>query len=207
MAEIDLFRPYYFHFRPPFRVSCTCSLSQHSFWCLILFDHINPCIYLSLHDARLLPAYLFGSFWLPWTCMFRFWSVDWSGALHRGSSLLLGASWFALALSIPGSPSRLEDYLLSREHPFCCTNCNFTFVSGCDIMYMYQYITLCDDFVIFMLECIMPRASVLFHLHVLLLSVYTWGYFRPAYVRRSNVSVPSGSGRYRLVSEPRLSHL
>ena len=46
--------------------------------------------------------------------------------------------------------------------PFCCTNCNFTFVSGCDIMYMYQYITLCDNFVIHMLECILPRASVLF---------------------------------------------
>jgi len=29
-------------------------------------------------------------------------------------------------------------------------------------MYMCQYITLCDDFVIFMLECILPCASVLF---------------------------------------------
>jgi len=74
-------------------------------------------------------------------------------------------------------------------------------------MYTYQYITLCDDFVILMLEYILPRASVLFYLHVLLLSVYAYGYFRPAYVRRSNVSVPSGSGRYRLVSEPRLLHL
>ena len=63
-------------------------------------------------------------------------------------------------------------------------------------MYTYQYITLCDDFVILMLEYILPRASVLFYLHVLLLSVYAYGYFRPAYVRRSNVSVPSGSGRY-----------
>ena len=102
-------------------------------------------------------------------------------------------------------PSSFRSWILllargSSSQPvstFCCTNCNFTFVSGCDIMYMYQYITLCDDFVIFMLECILPRASVLFYLHVLLLSVYTWGYFRPAYVRRSNVSVPSGSGRYR----------
>jgi len=39
-----------------------------------------------------------------------------------------------------------------------------------------------------------------------MLSVYTLGYFRPKYIRRSNVSVPSGSGRYRVVSEPRLSH-
>jgi len=41
-----------------------------------------------------------------------------------------------------------------------------------------------------------PRASVLRFLLVLMLSVYTWGYFWPAYTRRSNVSVPAGSGRY-----------
>ena len=37
---------------------------------------------------------------------------------------------------------------------------------------------------------------VLWFLLVLMLSVYTWGYFRPAYVRRSDVPVPVGSGRY-----------
>ena len=41
-----------------------------------------------------------------------------------------------------------------------------------------------------------PRASVLWFLPVLMLSVYTWGYFWPAYIRRSNVFVPAGSGRY-----------
>ena len=41
-------------------------------------------------------------------------------------------------------------------------------------------------------------ASVLWFLHVLMLSVYMWGYFRPAYIRRSNVSVPARSGRYNL---------
>ena len=41
-----------------------------------------------------------------------------------------------------------------------------------------------------------PRASVLWFLPVLMLSVYTWGYFWPAYIRHSNVSVPAGSGRY-----------
>jgi len=34
------------------------------------------------------------------------------------------------------------------------------------------------------------------------LSVYTWGIFL-AYMRRHNVSVSLGSGRYRVVSEPR----
>ena len=50
-----------------------------------------------------------------------------------------------------------------------------------------------------------PLASVLWFLPVLMLSVYTWGYFWPAYICCSNVSVPAGSGRYRVVSEPRLS--
>jgi len=39
-------------------------------------------------------------------------------------------------------------------------------------------------------------ASVFWFLPVLILSVYTWGYFWPEYIRRNNVSVPAGSGRY-----------
>jgi len=46
-----------------------------------------------------------------------------------------------------------------------------------------------------------PLASVLWFLPVLMLRVYTWGYFWPAYIRCSNVSVPAGSERYRMVSE------
>ena len=41
------------------------------------------------------------------------------------------------------------------------------------------------------------RISELWFLPALMLSVYTWGYFRPAYIRCSNVSVPAGSERYR----------
>ena len=48
---------------------------------------------------------------------------------------------------------------------------------------------------------------VLWFFPVLMLSVYTWGYFHPAYIRYSNVSVPTGIGRYRMVSKLRLSHL
>jgi len=29
-----------------------------------------------------------------------------------------------------------------------------------------------------------------------MLSVYMWGHFWPTYIRRINVSVPAGSGRY-----------
>ena len=50
-------------------------------------------------------------------------------------------------------------------------------------------------------------AFVLCFLHVLILSVYMLGYFHPAYIRHSNVSVPTGIGRYRMVSKLRLSHL
>jgi len=40
---------------------------------------------------------------------------------------------------------------------------------------------------------------------VLRLSVCTWGYLRPTYVRRHNVPVSVRSGRYIVVSEPRFT--
>ena len=43
-------------------------------------------------------------------------------------------------------------------------------------------------------------ASVLWFLPILMLSVYTWGYLRPAYICHSNVSVPFGSGRYSITT-------
>ena len=46
----------------------------------------------------------------------------------------------------------------------------------------------------------MSRISVLWFLLILMLSVYMWGYFRPAYIRRSNVSVLVGSGRYSFIT-------
>ena len=51
-----------------------------------------------------------------------------------------------------------------------------------------------------------PRASVLWFLPVLMLSVYTWGYFWPAYIRRSNVFVPTGSGRYKGATQTNYFH-
>ena len=136
---------------------------------LIILTHI----YLSLHDTWYSPVYLLWSFWLPWTCMFRFWSLDWSRALHRRSSLFLGAGWLVLAPSVPEPSCKLGDLPLCPWASFAVQIVNFTFVPGCDIMYMYQYITLCDNFVILMLECILPRASALWFLFVLMLSVYT----------------------------------
>jgi len=40
------------------------------------------------------------------------------------------------------------------------------------------------------------RIFELWFFHVLMLSVYIWGYFWPTYIRRSNVSVLAGSGCY-----------
>ena len=47
-----------------------------------------------------------------------------------------------------------------------------------------------------------PRVSVLWFLPVLMLSIYTWGYFWPMYIRHSNVSVTAGLGRYRNATRP-----
>jgi len=65
-----------------------------------------------------------------------------------------------------------------------------------------------SDFPLISYVCLCSRhwSSVLWFFPVLMLSVYMWRYFRPAYVRHSNVSVPMGSGRYKIVSEPKFSH-
>jgi len=131
--------------------TCTLDTAFNVYYCLIISTHI----YLSLHDIWHSPEYLLWSFWLPWTCMFRFWRFDWSGALNRRSSLSLGAgrlspssfcSW--VFLQARGTFSQLVSTLLTVQIVI------LAFVPGCDIMYMYQYIVLCNNFVILMLECI-----------------------------------------------------
>ena len=59
-------------------------------------------------------------------------------------------------------------------------------------MLAYDYITLC---------------VILWYLLYLCLAYVRGGTIWPTYMRRSDVPVSSGSGRYRLVSEPRLSNL
>ena len=125
MAAIDSFRLYHFHFMPPFHAYCTVHSTRLLISNTVLI--ISTHIYLSLHDTWHSPEYLLGSFWLPWTCMFRFWSLDWSGALHRRSSLSLGAGRLVLAPSVLESSCKLEDLLLSLWIPFYCTNCNSYF--------------------------------------------------------------------------------
>ena len=136
---------------PPFHAYYTCTLDTvlDALYC---FGYINTHILISTRHLAF-TCHLLGSFWLPWTCMFRFWSLDWSGALHRRSSLSLGAGKLVLPPSVPESSCKLGD-LLSPSAPFCCTNCNSYFCTRLWYNVQYQYITLCDNFVILMLECI-----------------------------------------------------
>ena len=49
----------------------------------------------------------------------------------------------------------------------------------------------------FVLECILPLCFRFCFFPVLMLSVYMWGYFWPAYIRHSDVSVPARSGHHK----------
>ena len=122
---IGLFRSYHFHFISSSHAYYICTLDTVLMLITVLV--ISTRIYLSLHDTWHSPEYLLGSFWLPWTYMFRFWCLDWSGALHRRSSLSFGAGRLVPAPSVPESFCKLGDILLSPWAPFCCTNCNSYF--------------------------------------------------------------------------------
>ena len=128
------------------------------------------------------------------------WQLECSRSLnyHRSSS-----SQFPSCLA-------LEALLLYREH----LSAFILYISSCiallyffgDVILLYYCITLCDnhELLLFCWNIYYHCASALWFLPVLILNVYTWGYFRPAYIRRSGVSVPVGPGRHRLVLEPRL---
>jgi len=64
-----------------------------------------------------------------------------------------------------------------------------------NVIFMLCWITPYDELCtcIFLLECILP---VFWFLSILMFSVYMWGCFRPAFMHRNNVSVPTGSGAY-----------
>ena len=95
--SFGLYRPQ--HVVPPLHVYYSCTrnttFNAHS-WYIYSHTLIFIC-----HLA--LTWTLLERFWLPWICMFRFQSLDWSGALHRRSSLPLGAGWQVPALSVPDS--------------------------------------------------------------------------------------------------------
>jgi len=67
-----------------------------------------------------------------------------------------------------------------------------------DVIFMLYWITPYDNCVLRLLcwNVYYHCASVLWFLLVLMLTVYMWGYFCHVYIRRSNISVPEGSGCY-----------
>jgi len=90
MTAIDLFRPYHLHFMLTVHVHSTQLLMLN----IILIISTHAYTYLTWHLA--FTYIIVREFWLPWTCMFRFWSLDWRGALHWRPSLSLGAGCLAL---------------------------------------------------------------------------------------------------------------
>jgi len=85
-------------------VACVlCLYTRHNFWCLLSNLDLSIHMYLFLHATWHSPGHSLGSFWLIWTCMFRFWSLELSGALHQRSSLPLGTGWLVPTSSVPDS--------------------------------------------------------------------------------------------------------
>jgi len=88
-----------------------------------------------------------------------------------------------------------DSHLTTREYFPVFHIVHPAFALHCDLIFLRYYIItvyLCYYCWNVYYHC----ASALWFLPVLMLSVYIWGYFRSAYLRRSNVSVPVGSGRY-----------
>ena len=95
-----------------------------------------------------------------------------------------------------GTPLR-RTYAGRWYHPVCTLNIN-TYAGRCNIMSLF---VMTKYLYYFVLECIIPHISALWSLYciILMLSVHTWWYHRPAYVRRSSVSVSGGLGRYNIL--------
>ena len=134
--------------------------------------------------------------------MFRSCSLDWGGPFSWGPGFLRGAGRSAVVLSRLAPIARFS---LSAREFLSFVPCIVYF---CASWWCNTYVILCHSLwwlstCTFVLECILPHIFVLWFLYCTDASIHTWWYYRPAYVRHSSVSVSLGSGRYRLVSEPR----
>ena len=92
-----------------------------------------------------------------------------------------------LSSGLPLIASR-DYYLTTRENVPVFYIVHPAFVLLSDLLFFRYYIMLCDNYVLVLLSlyCILPLCFCSLILAVLMLSVYTWGYFRPVYIRRSN---------------------
>jgi len=103
----------------------------------------------------------------------------------------------SLGIIVALPPSSSPDWL-SRLLLLLVSTSQLLIMSILLYMYFYIFFTLCDNhiLVLFCWNVYYYCTSILWFLPVLMLSVYMWRYFRPAYIRRSDVSVPVGSGRH-----------
>ena len=76
---------------------------------------------------------------------------------------------------------------------------------------VYQFVTCITLYLSFIVGIYEYTTLVLYSDSVLyctfMLSVYAWGQFRPTYIRRSDVPVSAGSGRYNCVDNFEFSYM
>jgi len=182
------------------------------FTCAYIYDtpFLYTCAWYARHLA--LSYVLAGCIWQPWILMSRSWSPDLSGLAVADQSAQRILSWWSersrnLDITVALSPSSSHDWLsgpllllVSISQFLLCISLHvlyFCIFWWCNIL-VILYHSLCDNhvLVLFYWNVYYRCASALWFWPVLILSVYTWGYLRPAYIRRSDVSVPTGSGRH-----------
>ena len=123
------------------------------------------------------------AFWRPWVCTFSYWTVVLMCRVRRDCSSCEGLD----ALSSISGISPL--YILSfPDSAFIAFSCHVLAIIYLLSLELSLYVLLQCSFNIMLL---IMACSGYFRL-----SVYTWGIFL-AYMRRHNVSVSIGSGRYK----------
>jgi len=164
------------------------------------FDHVH--VWLPEHANCLSLTYSLGCFLTtldlhvqiqepgPW------WPsvVDQSAQWKHGLAIIYSKPLFFQ----PPLISSQDSHLSTREYFSAFLYCISCFALSGDLIFLEYCIMLCDNcvLVLFCWNVYYHCAFVLWFFYVLMLSVYMWGYFRPEYIRRSNVSLHVGSGHY-----------
>jgi len=100
-------------------------------------------------------------------------------------------------------PASLRDSLSAREHLLYCTYCKSYFCTwpwyNVHVILYHALWLLCKLYSLCW-NVYTLCTSILWFWYVLMLNIYTRGYFCPAYIRRSSVFVSVRAGRYTLSS-------
>ena len=113
-----------------------CMCSRHSFQYMVMtwiyrFTCAYPCMPLGSASP------LIGGVWLPWTCMFRSWSLDRSGLLGAQSCLVIASlisCWPSWALSFQAPWSSLEFFFCTVHN--CLSLCILAFAPTGDVLFL-----------------------------------------------------------------------